>query len=136
MKAGTVSFQTAPLAAFGVEATALNLHHLGDQIAATVGERVEGMRDSLPVGIELPEWSQIMDFSQSIRESVAETQFALIFGAILATLVVFVFLRRSRPTFIVAAAIPLSLTATFGVMWLAGATLNIMTLLALALAAF
>ena len=103
-------------------------------IADDVRARVEELRPLLPAGIEVPEWEQIMDFSDSIRESVAETQFALIFGAILATFVVFVFLRRSRPTFIVAAAIPLSLTATFGVMWLAGATLNIMTLLALALA--
>lgn len=103
-------------------------------IADGVRARVEELRPLLPAGITLPEWEQIMDFSQSIRESVAETQFALIFGALLATFVVFVFLRRTRPTLIVAAAIPLSLIATFGVMWLAGATLNIMTLLALALA--
>jgi HAE1 family hydrophobic/amphiphilic exporter-1 len=103
-------------------------------IADEVRARAEAMRDSLPSGIELPEWNQIMDFSDAIRESVAETQFALIFGAILATLVVFVFLRRTRPTLIVAAAIPLSIVASFGVMWLFDATLNIMTLLALALA--
>ena len=47
---------------------------------------------------------------------------------------VFVFLRRTRPTLIVAAAIPISLIATFGFMWIFGFTLNTMTLLALALA--
>ena len=104
------------------------------QIADDVRARVEALRPTLPPWIEVPQWEQIMDFSASIRESVAETQFALIFGALLATLVVLVFLRRARPTMIVAAAIPLSLVATFGVMWIAGATLNIMTLLALALA--
>jgi len=104
------------------------------QIADEVRQRTEALVDQLPAGIALPEWSQIMDFSQSIRESVAETQFSLIFGAFLATLVVFVFLRRWRPTMIVAAAIPLSIVASFGVMWLFDATLNIMTLLALALA--
>ena len=103
-------------------------------IADEVRARVEDLRGSMPTGIHLPEWSQIMDFSDSIRESVAETQFALIFGAVLATLVVFVFLRRTRPTLIVAAAIPLSIVASFGVMWMFEATLNIMTLLALALA--
>jgi HAE1 family hydrophobic/amphiphilic exporter-1 len=103
-------------------------------IAEEVRARVEAMGDLLPSGIEIPEWEQIMDFSQSIKESVAETQFALIFGAFLATLIVFVFLRRWRPTMIVAAAIPLSIVASFGVMWLFDATLNIMTLLALALA--
>ena len=52
----------------------------------------------------------------------------------LATLTVLVFLRRTRPTLIVAAAIPISLIATFGVMWLLGYTLNTMTLLAMTLA--
>ncbi|HEX5068230.1 MAG TPA: efflux RND transporter permease subunit [Myxococcota bacterium] len=104
------------------------------KIADEVRARIEEIRASLPAGMIVPEWSQIIDFSLSIRESVAETQFALIFGAVLATLVVWVFLLRIGPTLIVGAAIPISIIATFGVMWLAGATLNIMTLLALALA--
>jgi len=103
-------------------------------IADEVRARTEAMKEHLPAGMTLPEWDQIMDFSSAIRESVAETQFALLFGAVLATLVVFVFLRRTRPTLIVAVAIPLSIIPAFGVMWLAGATLNIMTLLAMALA--
>ena len=103
-------------------------------IADEVRTRTEELKQILPSGITLPPWEQIMDFSDAIRESVAETQFALIFGAFLATLVVFVFLRRTRPTLIVAAAIPLSIVASFGVMWMFDATLNIMTLLALALA--
>jgi HAE1 family hydrophobic/amphiphilic exporter-1 len=103
-------------------------------IADEVRARVESLKEFLPAGMTLPEWEQIMDFSQSIRESVAETQFALLFGSLLATLVVLLFLRRLRPTLVVAAAIPLSIVASFGVMWLADATLNIMTLLALALA--
>jgi HAE1 family hydrophobic/amphiphilic exporter-1 len=103
-------------------------------IADEVRARTEALRDQLPTGMTIPPWDQIMDFSEAIRESVAETQFALIFGAFLAVLVVLAFLRRARPTLIVAAAIPLSIIASFGVMWLAGATLNIMTLLALALA--
>jgi HAE1 family hydrophobic/amphiphilic exporter-1 len=56
------------------------------------------------------------------------------FGALLAILVVFVFLRRTRPTLIVAAAIPISLVATFGLVWAAGYTLNTMTLLGMTLA--
>ena len=56
---------------------------------------------------------------RAIREAVDETQFALMFGALLAVFTVFVFLRRTRPTLIVAAAIPISLVATFGLVWLA-----------------
>ena len=97
-------------------------------------DRLDRIRPQLPTGIGFPESTGLIDFSQAIRESVAETQFALVFGALLATLTVFVFLRRTRPTLIVGAAIPLSLVATFGLMWLMGFTLNVMTLLALTLA--
>ncbi len=96
--------------------------------------RLDGLRQHLPAGLELTDNEGLADFSLSIREAVAETQFALIFGAGLAVLTVFVFLRRVRPTLIVAAAIPLSLIGTFGFTWLLGYTLNTMTLLALALA--
>ena len=84
--------------------------------------------------MSFPERDQVIDFSSAIRESVAETQFALVFGAFLATLTVLAFLRRLRPTLVVATSIPLSLVATFGAMWLFGFTMNTMTLLALALA--
>jgi HAE1 family hydrophobic/amphiphilic exporter-1 len=109
----------------------------GANTVAVVDEtfrRLAEMRPLLPSGFSFKGEDAAADFSKAIRESVAETQFALVFGALLAVLTVFVFLRRTRPTLIVAAAIPISLIATFGVMWLFGFTLNTMTLLALALA--
>jgi HAE1 family hydrophobic/amphiphilic exporter-1 len=92
------------------------------------------MEPDLPAGIHFVEKEAAADFSKPIREAVNETLFALIFGALLATLTVFVFLRRTRPTMLVAAAIPISLIATFSVMWMLDFTLNTMTLLAMALA--
>ncbi|MGH0035145.1 MAG: efflux RND transporter permease subunit [Myxococcota bacterium] len=103
-------------------------------IADQVYARIEKLNEIAPSGIGYGEQGSLIDFSLSIREAVAETQFALVLGAILATLTVFVFLRRWRPTLIIAAAIPLSMIGTFGVMWLLGFTLNVMTLLALTLA--
>ena len=97
-------------------------------------KRLDEMRPLLPPGYSFKGNDAAADFSKAIRESVDETLFALVFGALLAVLTVFVFLRRTRPTLIVAAAIPISLIATFGVMWLFDYTLNTMTLLALALA--
>jgi HAE1 family hydrophobic/amphiphilic exporter-1 len=99
-----------------------------------VYERVEQMRPDLPPGFSFKTGEGAADFSKPIRESVEETRFALLFGALLATLTVLVFLRRVRPTLIVGVAIPVSLIATFGVMWILGYTLNTMTLLAMALA--
>ncbi len=109
----------------------------GANTVAVVDEtyrRINEMKPMLPAGFSFKENEAAADFSKPIREAVDETQFALVFGALLAVLTVFVFLRRTRPTLIVAAAIPISLIATFGVLWVFGFTLNTMTLLALALA--
>jgi HAE1 family hydrophobic/amphiphilic exporter-1 len=103
-------------------------------IADETYARLTRMRDLLPAGLSFGDRSSAIDFTRAIREAVDETLFALYFGAVLAVLTVFVFLRRTRPTLIIATAIPLSIVATFGVMWLLDFTLNVMTLLGLTLA--
>ncbi len=103
-------------------------------ITDEVYRRIAELEPLLPDGIELNPGVGAIDFSWGIRESIAETQFALVLGGVLAVLTVFVFLRRTRPTMIVASAIPISLIATFGVIWMFGYTLNTMTLLGMTLA--
>ena len=102
-------------------------------IADEAYRRLARLNEVLPADMRISEGDQLIDFSRPIREAVAETEFALVFGALLAILTVFLFLRRWRATLIVASAIPLSLVATFGITWAFGFTLNTMTLLALAL---
>ncbi len=92
------------------------------------------MRDRTPEGITIAPGEGFIDNSRTIRESFEETMFALVFGGLLAVFVVFVFMRRMRPTLIVALAIPLSLITTFGMIWVLDFTLNTMTLLGLTLA--
>ncbi|MAE93270.1 MAG: acriflavine resistance protein B [Deltaproteobacteria bacterium] len=108
----------------------------GNTVAVADGvlARVARVQESLPKDMVFKQGEGVADFSRSIREAVAEAIFSLWFGALLATLTVFVFLRRFRPTLVVALAIPLSLVTTFGVMWLLDYTLNTMTILALTLA--
>jgi len=103
-------------------------------IVDEVRARLDEVAAVLPTGIRLHDSAGFIDFSRGVREAVAETEFALLFGALLAVFTVWVFLRRSRPTFIIALAIPVSLIATFGLVYLAGFTLNTMTLLGMALA--
>lgn len=103
-------------------------------VAAEVKRRVDGLRGLLPGDMYFKAGEGFMDMTQAIREAVAEAQFSLWFGALLATFTVFVFLRRLRPTLVVALAIPLSLVTTFGVMWTFDFTLNTMTILGLTLA--
>jgi HAE1 family hydrophobic/amphiphilic exporter-1 len=97
-------------------------------------KRLDQLRPRLPEGVHISDTDGFIDFSKPIRESVEETLFALVFGGVLAVFVVFVFLRRTRPTLIVAGAIPLSLITTFGLVWMFGYTLNTMTLLGMTLA--
>jgi hydrophobic/amphiphilic exporter-1 (mainly G- bacteria), HAE1 family len=76
----------------------------------------------------------VRDNSLQIRTSASQVIDHLIIGAILAALVVLLFLGSLRSTIIAAIAIPVSIISTFGLMMVAHFTLNLMTLLALALA--
>ncbi len=75
----------------------------------------------------------LMDQSDYINKSIGSTARTLVEGAILAVLIIFLFMRNLRSTAIVGIAIPLSLVATFIVMFYNGNTLNIITLGGLAL---
>jgi hydrophobe/amphiphile efflux-1 (HAE1) family protein len=101
------------------------------QVADAVKERVEEVKKQLPAGytIEL-----VRDESNVIRTSVDAVREHLVAGALLAAVVVFLFLGNLRSTIIAAIAIPTSIIGTFATMWWAGYTLNTITLLALALA--
>ena len=70
-----------------------------------------------------------------IRKAIDEVQNTLIIGIILAIIVLFLFLRRVGTTLIVSLAIPISIIATFNLMYFNSLTLNIMTLGGLALGA-
>ncbi|MBI5244204.1 MAG: efflux RND transporter permease subunit [Elusimicrobia bacterium] len=96
-----------------------------------VKERLDEIRPLLPRGV-LTE--VIRDQSGFIIESVRTVEEHLILGAILASIAVLVFIGSVRSTLIAATAIPTSIIATFTLMDRAGFTLNMMTLLALALA--
>lgn len=70
-----------------------------------------------------------------IKQSIGEVQNSAIFGMLLAVLVLFFFLRRVGTTLIVSISIPISIIATFNMMYFNGLTLNVMTLSGLALGA-
>jgi HAE1 family hydrophobic/amphiphilic exporter-1 len=100
-------------------------------VVDAVMARLDAIKPSLPSDIVI---STRRDQSTFIRRSIDDIQHHLVYGSILAALVVFLFLRNIRSTVIAATAIPVSLIGTFTVMKLFGFTLNNMTLLALSLA--
>jgi hydrophobe/amphiphile efflux-1 (HAE1) family protein len=101
------------------------------EVVDNVFKRIEQIKKSLPPDVEL---KVIRDNSQTIRTSVHAVIEHLILGALLAALVVLLFVGNAASTLIAALAIPISVIGTFGLMWMQGYTLNNITLLALALA--
>ncbi|MBI3911839.1 MAG: efflux RND transporter permease subunit, partial [Armatimonadetes bacterium] len=99
---------------------------------------VDGVRAAIArIEKEMPgnlKFITAQDASLNIRSQLADINFTLFFGALLAVLVVFLFLHNLRGTIICATAIPASLIATFIPMYFLGQSLNSMTMLGLSLA--
>ncbi|MEO6953619.1 MAG: efflux RND transporter permease subunit [Polyangia bacterium] len=72
-----------------------------------------------------------LDRSQTIRTSVHDVELSLVISVILVVLVVFLFLRSFAATLVPSIAVPLSLVATFGIMYLLGYSLDNLSLMAL-----
>ncbi len=94
-------------------------------------KRLERLKETLPPGVELDVAYNDADF---IKEAIADTSEALYLGAIFAVLVILIFLGNLRTTVISALAIPTSILFTFILMYAVGFTINMLTLMALALA--
>ena len=77
--------------------------------------------------------TEAFNFVDPVEENFTGSMWLLIEGALLAVLVVWLFLRDWRATMVSAAALPLSILPTFGAMYLMGFTLNVVTLLSLSL---
>jgi hydrophobic/amphiphilic exporter-1 (mainly G- bacteria), HAE1 family len=97
---------------------------------AAVKERVESLRDRLPKGWKI---DYARDQAEFVITAIATVMEHLILGSILAAGVVWIFLKRSRPTLIAALSIPASIISSFAAIQYMGYTLNTITLLALTL---
>ena len=86
------------------------------------------LQRAMPAGIKL---TVVSDRTDTIRASVHDVQFTLVLSVFLVVLVVLLFLRTIRATIIAGVALPLSLIATFGVMWFCGFSLDNLSLMAL-----
>jgi multidrug efflux pump len=86
------------------------------------------LQATLPASVDV---QVIADRTTTIRASVDDTEVELLLAVALVVLVIFLFLRNGRATLIPAVAVPLSLVGTFGVIYLAGFSINNLTLMAL-----
>ncbi len=105
------------------------------QPGANIIETVDRIRAVLPqIHAAIPasiDLQVAMDQTQTIRASVHDVERTLIISVGLVVLVVFVFLKNVRSTLIPSIAVPVSLLGTFGVMYLAGYSLDNLSLMAL-----
>ena len=101
------------------------------EVVQRVRDLLPWMRASIPAAIEL---DVSMERTSTIRASLAEVQKTLLIAVALVILVVFAFLRRASATLIPAVAVPVSIVTTFGFMYLAGYSLNNLSLMALIVA--
>ena len=100
-------------------------------VAAAVRALLPALQAQLPPAVRLAVQS---DRAAPIKESIEDVQITLVAAFALVVVVIFLFLRSARATLIPSLALPVSVVATFGVMYLCGYTLNNMSLLALTLA--
>lgn len=118
----------------------------GDSAAVTVSQQVGAsildvrqgvetaladLAKSLPAGLHL---SKTYDLAEFVAASIANVRDAILIGGFLAVLVLLVFLRNWRLTFVASITLPITVLATFLVMWMFGETINLMSMGGLAVA--
>jgi multidrug efflux pump len=97
-----------------------------DRVRALIPE----LKQWIPGGVEI---STLVDRTGTIRASVQDMQLTLLATVFLVMLVVFVFLRRITPTIAAGVSVPLALAGTCAGMWLAGFSIDNLSLMALAI---
>lgn len=101
------------------------------QVVTDAKAKLDKLKPELPPDLVLTE---IIDQSVFIKENVKRVTEEIIFGGLMAILIIFVFMLDWRSTFISALALPTSVISTFFILYVMGFTINMMTLLGLSLA--
>ena len=104
-----------------------NILEAADRVRALLPQ----LRASIPESIDV---QVVSDRTPTLRASVREVQRALVLAVALVVMVVFLFLRSARAALVPSVAVPASLMGAFGIMYLAGLTLDNLSLMALTVA--
>jgi hydrophobic/amphiphilic exporter-1 (mainly G- bacteria), HAE1 family len=117
----------------GVDAVSFSIRKQSKVNTVEVARRVHSALERARPGFPALTITPVHDDSEYIRANVRDVRFNIIFGGVMAVLIIFVFMRDWRSTVISALALPTSVISTFFFMWLVGFTINMMTLMALSL---
>ncbi|MBV9017723.1 MAG: MdtB/MuxB family multidrug efflux RND transporter permease subunit [Alphaproteobacteria bacterium] len=117
------------------EAVIMNIQRQPGANVIEVVDRIQALlpqlRAALPAAVDI---EVLTDRTNTIRASVADVEFELVLAVVLVVLVIFVFLRSASATMIPSLSVPLSLVGTLAVMYLAGFSLNNLSLMAMTIA--
>ena len=117
------------------EAVIMNVQRQPGANVIEVVDRIQALlpqlRAALPAAVEV---DVLTDRTSTIRASVADVEFELMLAVVLVVLVIFLFLRSTSATVIPSLSVPLSLVGTLAVMYLAGFSLNNLSLMAMTIA--
>jgi len=117
----------------GADAVSFSIKKQSGANTAVIADRVHATLARVRATFPALEIRPVHDDSEFIKQNVAEVRESIVFGALMAVLVIFLFMRDWRSTLISALALPTSVISTFFFMWIAGFTINMMTLMALSL---
>jgi multidrug efflux pump len=96
-----------------------------------IKDLLPSLKDAMPSGVDV---TVLTDRTTTIRASVLDVEFELALAVVLVVLVIYVFLRNVPATLIPSLSVPLSIVGTFAIMFLAGFSLNNLSLMALTIA--
>lgn len=100
-------------------------------IADAFYKRVDEIKKDMPSDLR---YTMALDTTVSIRKAISEVEDTILIAFLLVVIIIFIFLRDWRTTLIPVIAIPISLIGSFFIMYVAGFSINILTLLAIVLA--
>jgi hydrophobe/amphiphile efflux-1 (HAE1) family protein len=117
----------------GSDAVSFSIQKQSGANTVEIADRVEATLARLAPTFPQLQIRPVHNDAEFIKENVADVRSHIIFGGVMAVLIIFVFMRDWRSTLISALALPTSVIATFFFMWAVGFTINMMTLMALSL---
>jgi len=117
----------------GADAVSFSIKKQSGANTAAISERVQALLARVGPNFPALQIRQVHDDAEFIKANIAQVREHIIFGGVMAVLVIFLFMRDWRSTLISALALPTSVIATFFFMWIAGFTFNMMTLMGLSL---
>lgn len=117
----------------GADAVSFSVRKQSGANTVEIADKIEAALARLAPNFPQLQMRPVHNDADFIKDNVRDVRGHIVFGGLMAVLIIFIFMRDWRSTLISALALPTSVIATFFFMWVVGFTINMMTLMALSL---